>query len=188
MNKRSWIPFAGWFGATALGVLLATSVPHERSVLGRVPTVSAKSLDRQPVTLPQQLPAQRTLALVAFGSGQRAEVQSWIDGLGLRRDASIPWLKLPVLNDPGDEKERSAIEQRLQDKYAAHQDRSRLVPVFTDPQAFVRAVGLSGIEHASVLVIDREGNVLARAEGPFDEAKAQALRETLLAQREVQGF
>jgi len=33
-------------------------------------------------------------------------------------------------------------------------------------------------------VLDRHGNVLARAQGPFDRDKAQALRETLLAQND----
>ena len=32
-----------------------------------------------------------------------------------------------------------------------------------------------------MLVLNRDGKVLARAEGRFDEDKAQALRETLLA-------
>jgi len=61
------------------------------------------------------------------------------------------------------------------------QDRARLVPVFTNREAFVRAAGLSNAEHASVLVLDREGKVLARAEGMFDEEKARALRQTLFA-------
>ena len=58
------------------------------------------------------------------------------------------------------------------------------VPVHNDRDAFVRATGLSSADHASVLVIDRHGNVLARAQGPFDRDKAQALRETLLAQND----
>ncbi len=55
----------------------------------------------------------------------------------------------------------------------------RVVPVFTNQDEFVRAAGLSSTDHASVLVLDREGMVLARASGQFDETKAQALRETL---------
>ncbi len=56
------------------------------------------------------------------------------------------------------------------------------MPVFTDRASFVREAGLSDPDHASVLVLDREGNVLARAQGPFRPDKAQALRETVLAQ------
>jgi len=58
------------------------------------------------------------------------------------------------------------------------------VPVHNDRDAFVRATGLASADHASVLVLDRQGNVLARAQGPFDRDKAQALRETLLARND----
>jgi len=58
------------------------------------------------------------------------------------------------------------------------------VPVHNDREAFARAAGLASADHASVLVIDRQGNVLARAQGPYDRDKAQALRETLLAQND----
>jgi hypothetical protein len=42
--------------------------------------------------------------------------------------------------------------------------------------------GQAGSEHAWVLVIGRDGQVLARVEGEFSAEKGQALRETLLAQ------
>jgi len=55
------------------------------------------------------------------------------------------------------------------------------VKIGTSREAFIRAAGLSGAGHASVLVLDRHGKVLARAEGGYDGDKAAALRETLLA-------
>lgn len=184
MNKKMWTPVMGWMGAVAAAIALAWSVPNESALLGRVPTLTAKRLDQRKIQLPQELPAGRTLALVVFKGTQRAEAQSWIDGLDLTHNGAIAWLKMPVLNDPGDEGLRMAIEKRLMSRNAAERDRSRLVPIFTDREAFIRAAGLSGAEHASVLVLDRQGNVLARAEGAFDEHKAQALRETVLAQND----
>jgi hypothetical protein len=171
-------------GAAAAALALAFAVPSETSLLGRVPPLTAKRFDQRQIQLPQELPAGRTLALVLFKGTQRAEAQSWIDGLDLAHNGAIEWLKMPVLNDPGDEGMRIAIEKRLLTKHADGGDRSRLLPVFTDREAFIRAAGLSGAEHASVLVLDRAGNVLARAEGAFDERKAQALRETVLAQND----
>lgn len=181
MNKKMWAPIAGWAGAVAVAVAFAFAAPGHGIGVGKVPQLAAKRLDQKPVQLPQELPPGRTLAVVVFTRDQRSEVQSWIDGLRLKHDPSIQWLKMPVLADPGDAALRTAIEQRLLARHTDETDRARLVPVFTDREAFVRSVGLSGVEHASVLVIDRDGNVLARAEGAFDEAKAQALRETILA-------
>jgi hypothetical protein len=168
-----------WLAAVTAALALAMAAPNESHFLGHLPTLNVKRLDQQRIVLPQELPAQRTLALVAFKSSQRNEVRSWIRGLRLDQDPAIAWFKMPVLDDPGSDQGRSDIESILLARYPADADRSRLVPVFTDRDAFVRAAGLPSSEHAWVLVLDRDGKVLARAEGAFDQYKAQALRETL---------
>jgi hypothetical protein len=178
-----WTPLLGWMGAAGAAVALALAAPHEQVVLGKLPPLTAKRLDQTQVLLPQELPSGRTLALVTFDRSQREEARSWIEGLQLHRQADIAWVKLPVIADPGDEDLRRGILQRLRERHAARPEHhARLVPVFTDRAAFVRSAGLSSAQHASVLILDREGRVLARAEGAFDPAKAEALRETVLAQ------
>jgi hypothetical protein len=172
-----------WLAAVTAALALALAAPNESHFLGHLPTLIVKRLDQQRVVLPQELPAERTLALVAFQSSHRDEIGSWIRGLRLDQDPSIAWFKMPILNDPGTEQARSEIESVLLARHPSEIDRSRLLPVFTDRDAFIRAAGLSSSEHAWVLVLDRDGKVLARAEGRFDQDKAQALRETLLAQR-----
>ena len=179
MKRTIWTPTLSWLAAVSAALVLAFAAPDETNVMGRLPTISAKRLDQQPVVLPNELPAERTLALVAYTRNQRTEIESWIHGLRLDQDTNIPWFRMSVLNDPGSEDARSEIERRLLARHPAEADRSRLVPVFTNREAFVRAAGISGTEHASVLVLDRDGKVLARAEGQYDEDKAQALRETL---------
>ena len=178
---KIWTPNLAWLGAVTVALMFALAAPDEANFLGRLPTLTAKRLDQQRIVLPQDLPAERTLALVAFEPSQRDEIRSWIRGLRLDQDRSIAWLKMPVLNDPGTERARNEIESVLLAGHARDIDHARLVPVFTDREAFIRAAGLTGTGHAWVLVLDREGKVLARAEGRFDRDKAQALRETLLA-------
>lgn len=177
----SWTPTLAWLGLAGLALVLAFAAPDEGNVMGRLPTISAKRLDQQPFILPFQLPAERSLALVAYTKHQREEVQSWVRGMQLEADSAIFWFRLSVLNDPGSETARSEAEKRLMARYPQASERARLVPVFTNREAFARAAGGSGTDHAAVLVVDRNGRVLARAEGAYDEAKAQALRETLLA-------
>jgi hypothetical protein len=180
VKRTIWTPTLSWLAAVSAALVLAFAAPDETNLMGRLPTITAKRLDQQPVVLPNELPAERTLALVAYRKNQREEIESWIHGLRLDQDANIPWFRMSVLNDPGNEGARSEIEKRILDRHPADADRSRLVPVFTNREAFVRAAGISGTEHASVLVLDRDGKVLARAEGRYDEDKGQALRETLL--------
>lgn len=179
----NWTPTLAWVGATAVALVLALAAPDEHNVMGRLPAISAKRLDQQPLQIPSQLPAERSLALVAYTKHQREEVQSWVRGMQLEGDSTISWFRLSVLNDPGSATARSEAEKRLMARYPKASERARLVPVFTDREAFARAAGMSGTDRAAVLVVDRDGRVLARAEGPYDEAKARALRETLLARR-----
>lgn len=177
-----WIQLLAWLGAVIAALLLALAAPNESTLMGRLPVLNAKRLNQQPITLPQGLPASRTLALVAFQRGHRNEIESWIKGMQLRENDAIAWLKMPVLDDPGSESARSDIESGMLARHSAETDRARLVPVFTNREAFIRAAGMSGSDHAWVLVIGRDGQVLARAEGEYTAEKGQALRETLLAQ------
>lgn len=168
-----------WPLAALLALVLAVVGPNESSVMGRLPALTAKRLDQRTVVLPGGLDAERTLALIGFDRRHRAEIESWIEGLNLHHDSAIAWVRMPVLNDPGNPAERQAIESRLLSRFNSPWERARLLPLFTDREAFIRAAGLSGSEHAHAVVFNRQGEVLARVEGPFDPDKAQSLREHL---------
>lgn len=182
MKNAIWTPTLAWLAAACAAFVLAVAGPSESNVMGRLPPPTVQRLDQQRVAVPRGMTADRMLALVAYSKAQRAEIDSWVQGLHLDKDSTIAWFKMPVLDDPGNERGRYLAERKVLAQHAGEAERSRLVPIFTDRQAFIRAAGLSSPEHASVLVVDREGKVLARAEGRFDQDKAHALRETLLAQ------
>ncbi len=181
MKSTSSYTFA-WLAAAALALALAFVAPNESSVMGQLPAFMTKTLMYKPVTLPEGLPSDRTLALITFKKGQRAQAESWIQGLNLRNDPTISWMRMPVLNDPGTPTGRSEIENRLLQHYTDDTERANLVPIFTDSANFVRAIGLNSTDQFYAVVVNRRGDVLARVEGVFSEDKAQALRETLKAQ------
>ena len=180
MRRTPWNPTLAWLAAVSGALLLAIAGPSETNLMGRLP----ERLQVHRAGPPSGLPAARTLALVGFSRTQRGEIHSWIEGLQLDRDSQIAWVKMPVLNDPGSEHGRQEALRRLQASSTGSLSSGRLMPVFANRQEFTRAAGLSGTDHASVLVLDRNGQVLARAEGRYDPDRAQALRETLLAQRD----
>ena len=181
MKSTSIHTFA-WLGAASVAIALALAAPNEASVMGYLPPFMTKTLMQQSMTLPEGLPSDRTLALITFQKGQRAHAEGWIEGLNLRRDPSISWMRMPVLNDPGTPSGRSEVENRLLQHYTADTERARLVPIFTDRASFVRATGLHSTDQFYAVVVNRRGDVLARIEGAFSEDKAQVLRETLKAQ------
>jgi hypothetical protein len=177
--KRTFSYIFAWLAAAGVAFGLAFASPNEASVMGRLPVLMAKTLNRKPVMIPEGLVADRTLALITFQKGQRPQIDSWINGLNLKGDASISWLRMPVIEDPGNLSARAATENKLLLHYTGESDRAKLVPVFTDRASFIRSAGLNGTDQAYAVVINRNGDVLARAEGEFDETKAAALRETL---------
>ena len=182
-TMKSNVSYLGaWLAAVGLAFAFAFVAPNDSSVMGRLPAFMAQTLLRQPVTVPEGLPSDRTLALITFKRGQHAEVESWIQGMNLRNDPSITWMRMPVVNDPGTMTGRSAVENRLLQHYPADAERAKLVPVFTDRASFVRSAGLASTDQIYAVVVNHQGDVLARVEGQFDADKAQTLRETLRAQ------
>lgn len=175
-----WSGAVSWLLAATAAVALAVAAPNETAVMGQVPAFMARSLSQQAVVVPGGLPAERTLALIAFRSSQQEHIDGWVQGLNLKAEPSISWLRMPVLDDPGSEAARGAIESRLLRKYPSDAERARLVPVFTNREHFVRAAGLAGTDQVYAVVLNRQGEVLARAGGAFDADKAGNLRETLL--------
>jgi hypothetical protein len=183
MNRTTHFSFI-WLAVAATGLGFAFLSPNESKVMGQMPAHDTQSLSRTPVSLPAGLPTDRTLALVTFNRNQRGQADSWITGLNLKNDSSISWVRILVLNDPGSPDGRSDAEKRLLERYTNEAERTKMLPMFTDKAAFAQATGLNSTEHAYAVVLNRQGDVLARAAGSFDATKAQALRETLSATAE----
>lgn len=168
-----------WVGAILAAVILAVATPSESLVMGKMPVLMAKRLDQHPVQLPEGFAAERTLALIGFSSKHRPDIESWIEGLQLDRDRSIPWVRMPVINDPGTPAARDKLDEHLRTRYADIRARENVMAVVTERSAFVRAAGLTSTDQMVAAVINRNGDVLARVTGAYDPDKAQSLRETL---------
>ena len=178
MNRTTLTALA-WVAAVGAGVALAVWYPTESSVMGQMPAHTTQSLSHTPVAMPEGLPSDRTLALVTFHRDQRSQADSWIEGMNLKNDTSISWVRIPVLGEPDTPDARSDAEKRLLGRYTTDIERAKMLPMFVDKAAFARATGLNNIQQSYAMVLNRQGEVLARVEGPFNADKAQLLRETL---------
>ena len=176
--KPIWTYAWTWVAVVALAMLMALASPRESGVMGRLPVEVGQKLE----TKPQRAFSgeERILALVTFHKHQRAQVDSWVVGLRLHENHLVPWVRMPVIDDPKDADKRAAAQDRLLSRYSSARERDRLLPVFTDRAAFVQATGVRGTDKAMVLVITRNGEVLARVLGEYDEEKAQIVRDSML--------
>ena len=86
------------------------------------------------------------------------------------------YYELPTINRMGATRERlldEGMRAGIPDKAA----RARTITLYTDKKAFQKALGIDGDDSIHAILIDRDGNVLWRAEGRFTEEKGRALLE-----------
>ena len=182
--KRVWMDTAVWVGTALAALALAVVAPKGLAILGHLPAFNAANLNNESVMIPEGLTAERTLLLLSLQRGQGNDIESWITGMHLREDSSLAWLRMPV-RDESTGRYRSEVEGRLLARFTAPAERANVVPIFTDRDAFLKSAGLTRSDAVYALVVNRRGDVLARAEGPFGADKARVLRDTLLVERRL---
>lgn len=179
--KTVWINTGAWVAAVVVALTLAFASPTESTVMGKLLPLTAKRVDQQTVSLPAAFPSERTLVLIGFAKAHRPDVESWITGLRLDAGSNVPWIRMAVYQDPGDATRRVAIEEHLRLRYTNSPQKDHVLAVVTgERDALLRAVGVGGTEQMVALVLNRQGEVLARTTGAFDADKGEALRATLL--------
>lgn len=178
MMRTIWTDSFAWMLTVGAAVGLTLLAPTGLSVLGHLPRMAAADLNKRQLAFPEDLPAERTLVFVTFTRGQNVDVSHWIEGMGLRENSALAWMRMRVFDIASDNR-RSDIENKMQATYTSPDTRATIVPLFTDSEAFASALGLPSHKHMYAIVINREGHVLARAEGLYSAEKAAALLERL---------
>lgn len=158
------------------------------------PRVAGRSLDGVDIALPVDLPAPRTLCLVAFRQWHQGCVDRWIERA---EAAGVPGSPM----DMNPEDDRCVVEipvigtqwrlgRRFIDGGMATSIRvprvlARTITVYTDVAAFQRALGIRDSADVHALVVTREGEVLARATGEPTENGLAAILAGLSDRRSM---
>jgi hypothetical protein len=157
----------------------------------RLARVRARALDGTPVLLPDELPGERTLVVVAFRQRHQRDVDRWIElavALGVPASplgAAVPMrtavVEVPLLGRrwlPA----RRLIDGGMATGIADPVVLARTLTAYTAPLAFLRACGLAppaqGTE-VEVLLAGRDGSVSWSARGAPGPASREALAAAL---------
>ncbi|ROR20821.1 hypothetical protein EC845_2690 [Comamonas sp. BIGb0124] len=182
--RTIWTDSFAWMLTVGAAIGLTLLAPTGLSVLGHLPRVAASDLNKRQLAFPEDLAADRTLVFVTFMRGQNVDVDHWVEGMGLKESSAVAWMRLRVF-DTASNRNRDDIESKLQATYTTPDARASVVPLFTDRDAFARSLGLPTQKHVYAVVINREGHVLARAEGLYSREKADALLERLKPENDL---
>lgn len=181
MNTIDPLRLRSTLGLAAL--LLAATLAAAQSVAapGRMPELTAENLSERSLKLPADLPGERTLVLMAYERRQQADLDTWINALKLK-DGAIAWVELPVVGQRIGLM-RAFINGGMRRGIAAGPDRDRTVTLFVDAAPLRAAMGLAPqpaeASAVDVVVVSRDGRVLAQASGSYTAAKAGPLLQAL---------
>jgi len=181
---------------TALAPLLATALFAASSAGGadsssnasssnlapsfRFPSVESQDLDKRLVKLPKDFAGERNLVVIAFQRQQQKDVDTWLDVKKRFEtiDPALRYYELPTLARLNP-LARWFIDNGMRGGIPSHEQRARTITLYLDKEPFRAALGLGDESSIYVLLLDREGNILWRSQGNFDESKGQSLEQTL---------
>ena len=145
---------------------------------GFFPFLAGENLNGKAFHLPQDLPAEKTLVLIAFEREQQVVLDSWSHGLDLL-NGQIAWIEIPVISTPyvlGSFIINSGMRRGIPNPKI----RERVITIYTDREAFAKSMGIEyNKNEAYVAVVDRSGKNLGFVKGLYDENKAREILSLL---------
>ncbi len=140
------------------------------------PTVSGSNLQRARLTLPQDLQGELNLVLIAFQQWQQAQVDTWVPFARQLEEAypAVRYYELPTIQRLNT-LARTFINEGMRAGIPDLVARERTITLYLDKKAFREALQLPGEDDIHVLLLDRQGRVLWRAEGAFTPDKGESL-------------
>jgi hypothetical protein len=141
------------------------------------PDVSAKDLNKKPVSWPRDFNTDRTVLIFAYDRDQQDMVDSWVKGLGLKTPGAAAWFEVPLINNPG-KFVRSFIDNGMRRGIPTVEARAHVVTLYVKKKEFMKTMQLPD-EDVHVLVLDRSGKVVSRAKGIYTATSAQSISSAL---------
>jgi hypothetical protein len=144
------------------------------------PALQASNLNGQEMQLPSALAGDLNLVLIAFQRGQQKNVDTWLAHLPKIQQAhpKFAYYELPVISRLNavtrwfiDNGMRSGIPDKAQ--------RARTITLYIDKQPFRNALALPSEDRIYALLLNKQGEVVWRAEGDYTEESGRSLTDFL---------
>lgn len=150
--------------------------------------MDCRSLAGAEIALPTELPAPRTLALLAFQQRHQGCVDRWIaraetagvpgSPLDLAPAAATCVVEIPVLSTRW-KVGRGFIDGGMAANIRIPRVLARTITVYTNVSAFQRLLGIPGSDEVQACVVTPAGEVLARVPGEPTDAAWGVIAEAL---------
>lgn len=169
---------------SALALLLATATAGTQPPL-HVPPVHGKTLSGAAVELPEALHARTGVLVLGFSQAARAEVAAWARRLAAdyRDSPTVTYYEMPVLAGAPRLLRGWVLGKVAED--VPDRAKPRVLPVLDHEADWKTLAGYERDDSAYILLVNEQGEVLGRLQGPVTDALAAQLRVKLNAIRQV---
>jgi hypothetical protein len=181
MKRSRLFVLAPIFAAMILGATGPRSLAESKGETGfRFPVLKATNLEKRSLSLPQDFAGSHNLLLIAFQRRQQKDVDTWLVQMKQFEaiDPALRYYELPVIARLNP-LTRWFIENGMRGGIQSSRQRERTITLYVDKGPFRAALGIPDEDHIYNLLIDRDGNILWRAEGTFDDNKGNSLKQAL---------
>ena len=150
------------------------------------PTVSGFNLNRQEFQFPRDLAGELNILFVPFRQHQQLTVNTWVP-FAQETEAAFPgvvYYELPTIHEmPA--LSRMFINEGMRAGIPDQTARERTVTLYIDLEKFMNATAIPGKDAVHILLVNRDGDILWRTTGNYDEQKGRSLLEAIQANRQV---
>ncbi len=149
----------------------------------RFPSLEARNLNGKRLYLPAGFGGARNVVLIAFRRWHQSLVDSWFPYLERLMSANpdLRAYELPLISSLYS-LARPFIDGGMAAAIPDPKVRERTLTVYTDVGRVTAALGIRNQSTITVLLVDREGRIFWRGEGPYAPERATGLERALAAE------
>ncbi len=144
------------------------------------PEVKGKNLEGKNLLLPQDFEGDMNLVFLAFQREQQLMVNTWLPTADLLENIypELKYYELPTISrlNPF---VRWFINTGMRSGIKDSKSRSKTITLYLDKGPFCKALGIPKEDNIYILVVEKQGKVIWRSEGPCDVEKAKNLSDFL---------
>ena len=141
-----------------------------------IPPVHSALFDGTPIDLPDALHGRSAVLILGFSQAAGPQVAAWGKRLAadFRNDPSVAWFEMPMLESVP-RLLRGFVLRRIK-QGVSEQGRATFLPIADHEAEWKALAGYKQPNDAYILVVDPDGHVRTRSEGPLNDAAYAAMR------------
>lgn len=147
------------------------------------PKVTGSNLEGRTFNLPADFEGELNLLLIPFQQWQQTWVNGWLPAAKalMQKHREMRAYELPTLTNMG-AIQRWWIDNGMRLGIPDKRTREMTITLYLDKPAFRKALDMPSEDTIYALLVRRNGEIVWRSEGEFNEAKGRALSSAVLAQ------